>query len=297
MRETFHWNSKISLSRDVLTRGGHRNRKERERKKQDTHTHTKSSSSLSLISFLFAAVFPSGRGREGEINVKTKTLLSRAGIRRLGSWLLPSLSQINNCIRADVIGQTRLLSRSQAHREKRRWFLKLHFSIIEMFMPSNNSRPTALPMCVCISAKSINASFRPFSLSRFFSLIYHRRKQAIVTIEYLLSSLLAYTRWFVWVTAKRCWCLQRGRARRAQLECSFACHRMSINTTINSLRSIGPVKRDRRSSLEIHFIRSQLVHTPSLSKTIERRERKALRTWRHHQWTVSYSNAMSCPLS
>jgi hypothetical protein len=51
MRETFHWNSEISLSYDVLTRGGHTNRKERNK------THKKSSSSLTLS--LSLSLFPS----------------------------------------------------------------------------------------------------------------------------------------------------------------------------------------------------------------------------------------------
>ena len=59
------------------------------------------------------------------------------------------------------------------------------FFIIYMFMSSNNYYTSSFLFFVYICAKSISASF---SLG-FFSLIYHCRKQAVVTIEYLLSYL------------------------------------------------------------------------------------------------------------
>ncbi len=74
MRETFHWNSEISLSCDVLTRGGHTNRKKRNK------THKKNHHLLSLLlSFLplfFVCCSLLAEDREGEINVKTKARIS-----------------------------------------------------------------------------------------------------------------------------------------------------------------------------------------------------------------------------
>jgi ABC-type Fe3+-siderophore transport system permease subunit len=130
------------------------------------------------------------------------------------------------------------LARSQW--KKKNLFLKLHFSldfffIIYMFMSSNNYYTSFF--LLYISVKSISASFLSLLL-----LIYHCRKQAVVTIEYLLSylttssskrererltSLLTFITLFVpfTFTAKRIWCLQRGKLV-AQLESSFVCHRM-----------------------------------------------------------------------
>jgi hypothetical protein len=73
MRETFHWNSEISLSCDVLTRGGHTNRKKRNK------THKKNHHLLSLslfFLFFFVCCGLLAEDREGEINVKTKARIS-----------------------------------------------------------------------------------------------------------------------------------------------------------------------------------------------------------------------------
>lgn len=99
MRETFHWNSEISLSSDVLTRGGHTNRKEKKaRERERNKTHKKSSSSLSLFSPFLPSVFfclllsCSGRQREGENKCKDKgSYLEQASSAR-ATWL-PFLSE------------------------------------------------------------------------------------------------------------------------------------------------------------------------------------------------------------
>jgi len=99
MRETFHWNSEISLSCDVLTRGGHTNRKKRNK------THKKSSSSLSLFFLLFFCLLLScsGRQREGEINVKTKARISSR--HRAPGRISYPYAKINNCILSNIIGK------------------------------------------------------------------------------------------------------------------------------------------------------------------------------------------------
>jgi hypothetical protein len=76
MRETFHWNSEISLSCDVLTRGGHTNRKERNKTHKKNHHHLFLSLPLFFLFFFCLLLSCSGRQREGEINVKTKARIS-----------------------------------------------------------------------------------------------------------------------------------------------------------------------------------------------------------------------------
>ena len=107
MRETFHWNSEIFLSSDVLTRGGHTNRKEeKERGRNKTHKKSSSSLSLSLLFFLrFFCLLLSCSGRQREkvkINVKTKARISNRH-RAPGRLGYPSYPKINNCILEYII--------------------------------------------------------------------------------------------------------------------------------------------------------------------------------------------------
>jgi hypothetical protein len=135
MRETFHWNSEISLSYDVLTRGGHTNRKERNK------THKKSSSSLSLP-FAFLPLFfclllsCSGRQREGEINVKTKARISNR--HRAPGRISYPLSEDKQLYTTEYNWKERrsfpvVIVLCQNHNERKNLFLKLHFSL-EFFL-------------------------------------------------------------------------------------------------------------------------------------------------------------------
>ena len=205
--ETFRWNSQISLSYDVLTRGGHTNRKERKMRRTKNH-HLPFSLSLSL-SLSFSAPEKKKRERERErvgkmINLKTMARIS---------------SRHRTCPGREKSRQSPLLQQT----------ISLEFFHFHRCLHRRGTITQALIYTSSwLTLVSLIYHCRKRASEEQSNIYYHisRHLRAIVTARERERKRLLHCLSLFTFTAKRIDDVYREQKLAAQLESSFVCHRM-----------------------------------------------------------------------